>query len=35
MGTEHGKNSVVTLVERATGYTVMGKLERHGVPQLP
>ena len=29
MGTEHGKNSVLTLVERATGYTVMGKLERH------
>jgi len=29
MGTEHGRNSVLTLVERATGYTVMGKLERH------
>jgi len=29
MGNEHGKNSVVTLVERATGYTVMGKLARH------
>lgn len=29
MGTEHGRNSVVTLVERATGYLVMGKLERH------
>ena len=29
MGTEHGRNSVVTMVERATGYTVMGKLERH------
>ncbi|TLM98637.1 MAG: IS30 family transposase [Actinobacteria bacterium] len=29
MGTEHGKNSIVTLVERATGYLVMGKLERH------
>jgi IS30 family transposase len=29
MGTEHGKNSVLTLVERATGYTVMGKLARH------
>lgn len=29
MGTEHGKNSVITMVERATGYTVMGKLERH------
>jgi len=29
MGNEHGKNSVVTLVERATGYLVMGKLARH------
>jgi IS30 family transposase len=29
MGTERGRNSVLTLVERATGYTVMGKLERH------
>jgi IS30 family transposase len=29
MGTEHGRNSVVTLVERATGYTLMGKLARH------
>jgi IS30 family transposase len=29
MGTEHGRNSVLTLVERATGYTVMGKLDRH------
>jgi IS30 family transposase len=29
MGTEHGANSVLTLVERATGYTVMGKLARH------
>jgi IS30 family transposase len=29
MGTEHGKNSVVTMVERATGYLVMGKLTRH------
>jgi IS30 family transposase len=29
MGTEHGRNSVVTLVERATGYVVMGKLARH------
>lgn len=29
MGTEHGKNSIVTLVERSTGYLVMGKLERH------
>jgi transposase, IS30 family len=29
MGTEHGKNSVLTIVERSTGYLVMGKLERH------
>jgi IS30 family transposase len=29
MGNEHGRNSVITLVERATGYTVLGKLERH------
>ena len=29
MGDEHGRNSVVTLVERATGYLVMGKLARH------
>jgi IS30 family transposase len=29
MGTEHGRNSVVTLVERATGYAVLGKLARH------
>jgi IS30 family transposase len=29
MGTEHGRNSVLTLVERATGFTMMGKLERH------
>jgi len=29
MGSEHGKNSVVTMVERATGYLVMGKLARH------
>lgn len=29
MGTEHGRNSIVTLVERATGYLVMGKLARH------
>jgi len=29
MGTEHGRNSVVTMVERATGYLTMGKLERH------
>ncbi len=29
MGHEHGRNSVITLVERATGYLVMGKLTRH------
>ena len=29
MGCEHGRNSVITLVERATGYLVMGKLTRH------
>jgi IS30 family transposase len=29
MGNEHGRNSVITLVERATGYLVMGKLARH------
>jgi IS30 family transposase len=29
MGNEHGRNSVLTLVERATGYLVMGKLGRH------
>ena len=29
MGTERGRNSVLTLVERATGYTVMGKLQHH------
>ena len=29
MGSEHGRNSVLTLVERTTGYTVMGKLARH------
>ena len=29
MGSEHGRNSVLTLVERATGYLVMGKLARH------
>ncbi len=29
MGTEHGRNSVVTMVERATGYLLMGKLARH------
>lgn len=29
MGNEHGRNSVLTLVERATGYLVMGKLARH------
>lgn len=29
MGNEHGKNSVLTMVERSTGYLVMGKLARH------
>ena len=29
MGNEHGRNSVVTMVERTTGYLVMGKLARH------
>jgi IS30 family transposase len=29
MGTEHGLNSVMTMVERATGYLAMGKLARH------
>jgi transposase, IS30 family len=29
MGTERGRNSVVTMVERSTGYLVMGKLGRH------
>jgi len=29
MGSEHGRNSVITMVERATGYLVMGKLARH------
>jgi len=29
MGNEQGRNSVITMVERATGYTVMGKLARH------
>ncbi|HEY5168607.1 MAG TPA: IS30 family transposase [Thermoleophilia bacterium] len=29
MGNEHGRTSVITLVERATGYLVMGKLTRH------
>jgi IS30 family transposase len=29
MGNEQGRNSVLTLVERATGYLVMGKLARH------
>jgi len=29
MGTDHGRHSIVTLVERMTGYLVMGKLERH------
>ena len=29
MGSEHWRNSVVTLVERATGFLVVGKLSRH------
>lgn len=29
MGSERGRNSVITLVERATGFTVIGKLARH------
>jgi len=29
MGSEHGRNSVITMVERVTGYLVMGKLARH------
>ena len=29
MGTDRARHSVVTIVERATGYVVMGKLERH------
>lgn len=29
MGSERGRNSVVTLVERATGFLLMGKLDRH------
>jgi IS30 family transposase len=29
MGNEHGRNSVITMVERATGYLAMGKLTRH------
>jgi IS30 family transposase len=29
MGSERGRNSVVTLVERSTGFLVMGKLARH------
>ena len=29
MGTERGRNSVITMVERSTGYLLMGKLERH------
>jgi IS30 family transposase len=27
--TDHGRNSVLTLVESATGYTAIGTLERH------
>jgi IS30 family transposase len=29
MGSERGRNSVVTLVERATGFLLIGKLARH------
>lgn len=29
VGTDRGRHSIVTLVERSTGYLVMGKLERH------
>jgi IS30 family transposase len=29
VGTDRGRHSVVTLVERMTGFVVMGKLERH------
>jgi len=29
VGTDRGRHSVVTIVERMTGYVVMGKLERH------
>ena len=34
-GADHGRHSVVTLVERATGYTVMGKLARTAPPTPP
>ncbi|PKQ29305.1 MAG: IS30 family transposase [Actinobacteria bacterium HGW-Actinobacteria-10] len=33
VGTDRGRHSVVTMVERATGFTVMGKLERHTAGQ--
>ena len=29
VGSDKGRHSIVTLVERSTGYLVMGKLERH------
>lgn len=29
MGSDRGRHSVVTMVERATGFTLIGKLERH------
>lgn len=29
VGTDRGRHSIVTLVERTTGFVVMGKLERH------
>ena len=33
MGNEHGRNSVVTLVERKTGYLEVGKLARHNAAE--
>lgn len=33
MGNEHGRNSVVTLVERKTGYLEVGKLVRHNAAE--
>ncbi len=29
MGTDRGRHSIVTIVERSTGYVRIGKLERH------
>ena len=34
VGTDRGRHSVVTLVERMTGFVVMGKLERHTAAAL-